>query len=965
MQNGTVGAAALASKPARKKTDVQKQRTSLVSLALANVVTALAIALVSGACSPTAGSGSADPTSSVELALHAGGVSINTVSYSIVGPSSFSKTGTIDVGQSAAASAIIGPLPIGSGFSITLTAVSLDGTETCAGSAGFAVVAQQTIPVPVALLCHQAPGTGSVLVSGTVNLCPQIDAVGANPAEVLVGGSVGLTGTAHDVDGAPSALSYRWTASSGVLADASAQNTRFTCTAAGTATITLTVSDGDATAGCPATGSVTVACTALTADSGCALGNGAGPIKHLIYLQFDNTHLQRDRAGVPSDLEQMPHLLDFIRGNGTLMANDHTVLISHTAGGILSSLTGVYPDRHGQTVTNSYVRTSATGSFSFPSSFAYWTDPTVAGSTIPNMVTPDGSNVPAPWVAFTRSGCDVGAVAAANIVLENTGTGSNGDVFKVFGPGTPQFAEAQASGAASSGSAARNLAQTDFVGFAVHCAQGSARCAAGENDLLPGEPGGYVGYKGLFGAQQIDPLLTGQPASVPLTDLLGNPIVDPFGQPGFPGFDGMEAAVSLSYVAAMQEQGIPITYAYISDAHDFHGVSGNAHTAYGPGQPGYEQQLRDYDTAFANFFTRLAADGIDKTNTLFVITVDEGDHFVGGTPTPPDCDGVNVPCDWTTQNQVGELNSNIDTLVQHQFPALFASFLAATGPNTFTVHGDDAPPFYLAKKGAGPLGQTDPDTRTFERTIAGLTAVDPYTGATDHLLTQMADQTGMKALHMFTTGDPARNATFAFFADADYFITDFPTSTCETCINPAFAWNHGDIQKEIGQTWVGFVGPGVASQPDQTIFTDHTDVRPTINALLGLRDVYQADGRVITQALVGSALPSALTVDQATVEALGSVYKQINAPFAQFASDMLITSTKALEGADTGDLIYSSKETSIANLTAARDALAAQIRDALDAAAFADQMVDPLQAAGWIAQAQALLSGADALASAP
>jgi hypothetical protein len=47
------------------------------------------------------------------------------------------------------------------------------------------------------------------------------------------------------------------------------------------------------------------------------------------------------------------------------------------------------------------------------------------------------------------------------------------------------------------------------------------------------------------------------------------------------------------------------------------------------------------------------------------------------------------------------------------------------------VHGDDAPTFYLAKQGVGPLGQTDPNTRNFERTIANLTAVNPYTGATD------------------------------------------------------------------------------------------------------------------------------------------------------------------------------------------------------------------------------------------
>src|SRR5690242_12183433 len=49
---------------------------------------------------------------------------------------------------------------------------------------------------------------------------------------------------------------------------------------------------------------------------------GSSPITHVIYLQFDNTHLRRDRAGVPSDLEQMPHLLNFLRGNGTLLRSE-------------------------------------------------------------------------------------------------------------------------------------------------------------------------------------------------------------------------------------------------------------------------------------------------------------------------------------------------------------------------------------------------------------------------------------------------------------------------------------------------------------------------------------------------------------------------------------------------------------------------------------------------------------------
>src|SRR3954470_17724296 len=90
------------------------------------------------------------------------------------------------------------------------------------------------------------------------------------------------------------------------------------------------------------------------AAAGCKLKSAHNRIKHVIYIQFDNTHLLRDKPNVPSDLQQMPHLLNFIRGNGALLANDHTVLISHTATGILTSLTGLYSDRHGQAVANSY-----------------------------------------------------------------------------------------------------------------------------------------------------------------------------------------------------------------------------------------------------------------------------------------------------------------------------------------------------------------------------------------------------------------------------------------------------------------------------------------------------------------------------------------------------------------------------------------------------------------------------------
>jgi len=789
--------------------------------------------------------------------------------------------------------------------------------------------------------------------------------------------------------------------------------------------------------------------TALAAPpnpAGCRLGpNGA--VQHVIYVQFDNTHFLRDRAGVPSDLEQMPHLLDFMKNNGTLLTNDHTILISHTAGGILSSLTGVYPDRHGQTVSNSYVRTSNTGGFSFPSSFGYWTDPVAAGGTptVPNMVTPSGANVPAPWVPFTRAGCDWGGVATANTVLENnnavfvtggptplrtaaaagdttlfvgsTGgfsvgqtitighdpgsetatvasivgsatspgprltlmaplttshpvgttvygtvtTNPNGDITKVFGAGSPQWNEARFSQTSPSGTADRTRAQTDFVGFSIHCAQSSPTCASGENDVLPDEQPAYTGFKALHGAQQIDPLLTGQPASTAVTGLDNKPILDPFDQPGFPGFDGMSAAASLAYAAEMQESGVPITFAYVSDAHDNHGKAGNDHQAYGPGSKGYVDQLKAYDDAFAVFFGRLATDGINKSNTLFVFTVDEGDHFVGSEPANPGCDGVTTPCDWDTpQNghpRVGEINANIASLVASEFPSLAAKFQGA-GPNAFTVHGDDAPTFYLAKKGSGggQLAQTDRDNREFERTIAGLTAVNPYTGATDHVMVAMADQAEMKLLHMYTTGDPNRNASFAFFGDPNYFQTDFPTNTCFTCINPAFAWNHGDIQPEIATTWLGFVGPGVqVNGVDGQTWTDHTDVRPTILSALGLKDSYQDDGRVILEVLNGNAVAPGLNLHRGGLMKLGAAYKQLDAPFGTFGMDSLAYATpRIVSGSSSDDSGYTALEVRLADWGARRADIAGRINNLLDGLAFGGASTDQRTIDGLTAEAKAL-----------
>src|SRR3954465_15396473 len=128
--------------------------------------------------------------------------------------------------------------------------------------------------------------------------------------------------------------------------------------------------------------------SSTVAATGCQLNSPNGQIKHVIFTIFDNVHFLRDNANVPSDLEQMPHLLNFIRGNGTLLTNDHTVLISHTANGILTNLTGMYSDRHGQAVSNSFRYFKSDGTAAPPPSFKYRTDLTDGASTMPTDPTP-------------------------------------------------------------------------------------------------------------------------------------------------------------------------------------------------------------------------------------------------------------------------------------------------------------------------------------------------------------------------------------------------------------------------------------------------------------------------------------------------------------------------------------------------------------------------------------------------
>jgi len=760
------------------------------------------------------------------------------------------------------------------------------------------------------------------------------------------------------------------------------------------------------------------ASAAKTADTAstpsCHLGNG---VKHVVTIMFDNVHYFRDNPNVPSDLEQMPNLLDFFTSNGTFLSNNHTPLIAHTADDILTTFTGLYGDRHGMPISNSYQAYNADGTTDPAGSFAYWTDPVfdtktppnaghdtnpnmvyapVPPATAPHTVAPN-TVTPAPWAPFTRAGCDVGQVASANTVLENTAV----DIPKVFGAGSPEDQQLNADA-----DRFKDAEVADYVGVGVHCAQGSAFCATAKGvkfgqtspsptavaDALPQEPGGYSGFQGLFGHRYVAPQLgAGTPSlfrnGVQITNAAGN-LVDENGNqingafltnhPGFPGFGPINASQSLAYAADLLESGIPVVNTYVADIHGNENIPGlaacsGAPAALGPGTPCYVAQAKYYNTAFGAFFQRLAAEGITPSNTTFVLSSDEGDHVAGANvgraiqPTPAGCDGVNTPCTYPA-GSFGELAGNVTGLLATQ----------KNDTTPFSLESDSAPEFYVT----GNPGPGTAQVRTLERDVSGLTATNPYTGSSQKIANYLADPTEEGILHM-VNADPARTPTFALFAKPDYFLTP-GSATCSPCViqNPGFAYNHGDYAAEINTNFVGLAGPGVkhlgldgtsaANGPNSAgpnsgqvvvansgttgTWVDETDIRPTLMYLTGLKDDYTHDGRVISEVL--SSPNRALGAPG--VASLGACYKQLNSSVGQFGNFTLQASTAAVESSTAADAEFRTVNAALAGLERLRDALAQRVKGELDAAAFGGQPV--IGAAGQAGACRGIIAAAGALA---
>jgi hypothetical protein len=274
-----------------------------------------------------------------------------------------------------------------------------------------------------------------------------------------------------------------------------------------------------------------------------------------------------------------------------------------------------------------------------------------------------------------------------------------------------------------------------------------------------------------------------------------------------------------------------------------------------------------------------------------------------------------------------------------------------------SFRADDAPTVYIT----GNPAQTAAATRTLEQQAAGLVGFDPITGGDNKVAQALADHAEMALLHMISY-DPARTPSFTLFGNPDYFLSASSTAPCTPPTDSASCfvqsrdnvWNHGDFQKEIVRTWLGIVGPGVRKEGrTDELFTDHTDIRPTILSLVNLKDDYAHDGRVVFEIIDRDALPDSLRDHRETLSRMAEAYKQINAPTGKLGIKTLTgISTRALQS---DSVTYAALESKIVSLTSQRNEIACKMIALLENAAFNGQEVDDEEAEHLTHQANELL----------
>lgn len=214
---------------------------------------------------PGTTSSTEDGTGSIGLQLTLpGGGQISTVSYTVNGPNGASTivtTGTVPVANSTSIFfQTPDNIPVGTGYTITLTGAD-DAGDTCLGtSVPFAVTARTSTPVLVQLQCHGAAnGNGGATVTGVTSNCATWNSISPATSDIVTGVSDPVAFSATGPD--HGSLAFTATASgagaatispaSGSLTTGSSNTGSFNvnCTSAGQVTVTVVFSDGPLPAG--------------------------------------------------------------------------------------------------------------------------------------------------------------------------------------------------------------------------------------------------------------------------------------------------------------------------------------------------------------------------------------------------------------------------------------------------------------------------------------------------------------------------------------------------------------------------------------------------------------------------------------------------------------------------------------------------------------------------------------------
>jgi hypothetical protein len=150
------------------------------------------------------------------------------------------------------------------------------------------------------------------------------------------------------------------------------------------------------------------------------------------------------------------------------------------------------------------------------------------------------------------------------------------------------------------------------------------------------------------------------------------------------------------------------------------------------------------------------------------------------------------------------------------------------------------------------------------------------------------------------------------------------------------------------------------SRRAQAVWSDNTDIRPTLLTLVGLKDDYPSQGRVLAEDLLPSALPDGINDSGDAFAELAAAYKRINAPVGELGLASLKISTAALAG---DDATYNNLESQLQLITAARDALVARMFDRLSDAEFGGKHVSHGEELTMVRQANALIDYVNGLAA--